>query len=99
MSKNKKMVEAIVEDMKKYASGDYFIWNGELFPIDENEFSKVDGCTIHKKVSVMKSTCFISCQTVQCFLKVMLKSLLLATTSTIFTILIMLSIVTKNRRV
>ena len=49
MSKNKKMVEAIVEDMKKYASGDYFLHNGELFPIDENEFSKVDGCTIHKK--------------------------------------------------
>ena len=49
MSKNKKMVQAIVETMKKYASGDYFIWNGELFPIDENEFSKVEGCTIQQE--------------------------------------------------
>ena len=49
MSKSEKMVQAIVEDMKKYASGDYFIYNGELFPVDENEFSKLEGCTIQKK--------------------------------------------------
>ena len=49
MSKNEKMVQAIVEDMKKYASGNYFIYDGELFPIDEKEFCSVDGCTIRKE--------------------------------------------------
>ena len=49
MSKNKKMVQAIVEDMKKYASGDYFIYNGELYPIDTAEFCKKDGCTIRQE--------------------------------------------------
>ena len=49
MSKNKKMVQAIVEDMEKYASGDYFIYNGELFPVDKDEFCKLDGCTIHRE--------------------------------------------------
>ena len=49
MSKNKKMVKAIVEDMEKYASGDFFIYNGELFPIDENEFCKNEGCTIQQE--------------------------------------------------
>ena len=49
MSKNEKMVQAIVEDMKKYASGDFFIYNGELFPIDENEFCKNEGCTIQQE--------------------------------------------------
>ena len=49
MSKNEKMVKAIVENMKKYASGDFFVWNGELFPIDERDFSEIPGCTIQKK--------------------------------------------------
>lgn len=48
-NKNSKHVQAIVADMEKYASGNYFIYDGELFPIDENEFSKVDGCTIRKE--------------------------------------------------
>ena len=49
MSKNEKMVQAIVEDMEKYASGDYFLYNGELFPIDTDDFCKLDGCTIQKE--------------------------------------------------
>ena len=49
INKNLEHVNGIVKTMEKYASNDYFIWNGELFPIDENEFSKVDGCTIHKE--------------------------------------------------
>ena len=53
MSKNKKMVEAIVEDMKKYASGDYFIWNGDLYPIDTDEFCKKDGCLYREGVYIM----------------------------------------------
>ena len=53
MDKNEKTVQAIVEDMKKYASGDYFIWDGELFPIDENDFCKLDGCLYHEGVYIM----------------------------------------------
>ena len=49
MSKNGKMVKAIVENMKKYASGDYFIYDGELFPVDTDDFCKKEGCTIHKE--------------------------------------------------
>ena len=48
-NENLKHVQNIVKDMEKYASGDYFIYDGELFPIDENEFSKVDGCTIQQE--------------------------------------------------
>ena len=49
MMNSKKTVQAIVEDMKKYASGRYFIWNGELFPIDERDFSEIPGCTIQQE--------------------------------------------------
>ena len=49
MNKNEKMVQAIVEDMKKYASGEYFLHNGKLFPIDTDEFCKLDGCTIRQE--------------------------------------------------
>ena len=49
MTNNKKTVQAIVENMEKYASGDYFLWNGELFPIDERDFSKIPGCTIQQE--------------------------------------------------
>ena len=49
MTDNEKTVQAIVEDMKKYASGDYFIWNGGLFPVDKDEFCKLDGCTIRQE--------------------------------------------------
>ena len=48
-NENLKHVQNIVKDMEKYASGDYFIYNGELFPIDENEFCKNEGCTIHQE--------------------------------------------------
>ena len=52
-NENLKHVQAIVETMKKYASGDYFIWNGELFPIDKDEFCKKEGCLYHKGVYIM----------------------------------------------
>ena len=48
-NENLKHVQAIVETMKKYASGDYFIYNGELFPIDERDFSEIPGCTIQQE--------------------------------------------------
>ena len=49
MNNNEKTVQAMVEAMEQYASGDYFIHNGELFPIDRDEFAKVDGCTIQQE--------------------------------------------------
>ena len=49
MSKSEKMVQAIVEDMKKYASGGYFMYDGDLYPIDTDEFCKKEGCTIRQE--------------------------------------------------
>ena len=49
MDKNLEHVNEIVKTMEKYASGDYFIWNGELFPVDKDEFCKLDGCTIQQE--------------------------------------------------
>ena len=49
MNNNEKTVQAMVEAMEQYASGDYFIHNGELFPIDESDFCKEEGCTIQQE--------------------------------------------------
>ena len=48
-NENLKHVQTIVETMRKYASGEYFLHNGELFPIDERDFSEIPGCKIQKK--------------------------------------------------
>ena len=48
-NENLKHVQNIVKDMEKYASGDYFIYNGELFPIGERAFSEIPGCTIQQE--------------------------------------------------
>ena len=53
MDKNLEHVQNIVKDMEKYASGDYFLHNGELFPIDKDEFCKKNGCLYHKGVYIM----------------------------------------------
>ena len=53
MSKSKKMVQTIVETMEKYASGDFFIYNGELYPIDKDEFQLIDGCSVDDDVYIM----------------------------------------------
>ena len=44
MNKNQEQCKCIADDLEKVASGDYFIWNGELFPIDTDDFSEVKGC-------------------------------------------------------
>ena len=51
MSKNEnmEMVQGIVEDLEMYASGDYFLHNGELFPIDIWDFSSKVDCEIRKE--------------------------------------------------
>ena len=46
---NLEKVKAMVKTMEQYASGDFFIWNGDLFPIDERDFCEVDGCTIQRE--------------------------------------------------
>ena len=38
MDKNLEYVNEIVNTMEKYTSGDYFIYNGKLFTIDERDF-------------------------------------------------------------
>ena len=58
MDKNLEYVNEIVKTMEKYASGDYFIWNGDLFPTDERDFANVPGCTIQKKMFWVRFICF-----------------------------------------
>ena len=53
MDKNLEHVNEIVKTMEKYASGDFFIYNGELFPIDKDEFCKLDGCLYREGVYTM----------------------------------------------
>ena len=53
MDKNLERVNEIVKTMEKYASGDYFIYNGELFPVDKEEFAKKDGCLYREGVYIM----------------------------------------------
>ena len=48
-NENLKHVQAIVKTMEKYASGDFFIYNGELFPTDERDFGDIPGCTIRNE--------------------------------------------------
>ena len=42
--KNYKHCKAIADNLEKVASGDYFMYDGELFPIDTEDFSDVKGC-------------------------------------------------------
>ena len=36
--------KAIADNLEQVASGDYFMYDGELFPIDTDDFSEVKGC-------------------------------------------------------
>ena len=53
MDKNLEHVQNIVKDMADFASGSYFIYNGELFPIDRDEFAKEEGCLYRGGVYTM----------------------------------------------
>ena len=44
MDKNLEYVKEIADNLEQVASGDFFIYNGELFPIDTDDFSEVKGC-------------------------------------------------------
>ena len=45
-NENLKHVQNIVVDLENYASGNYFLHNGELYPIDKDEFQLIAGCSI-----------------------------------------------------
>lgn len=42
--KNYERCKAIAEGLEKVASGDYFMYDGELYPIDTEDFPEVKGC-------------------------------------------------------
>ena len=42
--KNYEYCKAIADNLEKVASDDYFMYDGELFPIDTEDFSEVKGC-------------------------------------------------------
>ena len=42
--KNYEYCKAIADDLEKVASGDYFMHEGKLFPLDTDDFSEVKGC-------------------------------------------------------
>ena len=44
MDKNLEHVKEIADNLEKVASGDYFMYDGDLYPIDTDDFSEVKGC-------------------------------------------------------
>ena len=53
MNKNLEHVQNIVKDMADFASGNYFIYNRDLFPIDRDEFAKEKGCLYREGIYIM----------------------------------------------
>ena len=53
MDKNFEHVQNIVKDMEDFASGNFFLHDGELFPIDESDFCKLAGCLYREGVYIM----------------------------------------------
>ena len=53
MDKNLEHVQNIVKDIADFASGSYFIYDGDLFPIDRDEFAKEKGCSYREGVYIM----------------------------------------------
>lgn len=51
-NENLKMVQGIVDELEMYASGDYFLHNGNLFPIDIWDFSSKVDCEIRKEATL-----------------------------------------------
>ena len=46
-NENMELVQNIVIELEKYASGCYFLHDGELFPIDYNDFNACGGPNIY----------------------------------------------------
>ena len=53
MDKNLEYVKEIADNLEKVASGDYFIWNGNLYPIDTDDFSETEGCRYDNDMYIM----------------------------------------------
>ena len=49
---NMEHCKAIAEELEKVASGDYFLYDGELFPIDTDDFDEVEGCRYDKESDI-----------------------------------------------
>lgn len=49
-NENMEMVQGIVDELEMYASGNYFLHHGELFPIDKDEFASIEGCSYNEEV-------------------------------------------------
>ena len=47
--KNYEHCQAIAKSLEQVASGDFFMYDGELFPIDRDEFAKENGCKIRQE--------------------------------------------------
>ena len=43
-NENYEHCKAIAEELEQVASGDYFMYDGDLYPIDTDDFSEVKGC-------------------------------------------------------
>ena len=41
---NYERCKVIAENLEQVASGDYFMYDGDLYPIDTEEFSNINGC-------------------------------------------------------
>ena len=52
-NENMEMVQNIVDDLEMYASGDYFLHHGELFPIDYDDFNTIEGCSYNEEVYIL----------------------------------------------
>ena len=52
MDKNLEYIKEIADDLEKVASGDYFMYDGGLYPIDTDDFSGVNGCYYDEEDSI-----------------------------------------------
>ena len=52
-NENMEMVQGIVDELEKYASGGYFLHDGELFPIDYEDFNAIEGCSYDEEVYIL----------------------------------------------
>ena len=49
-NENMEHCKAIADNLEKVASGDYFMYDGELFPIDYGDFNTIEGCSYNEEV-------------------------------------------------
>ena len=52
-NENMEMVQGIVDDLEMYASGCYFLHDGELIPIDYDAFNAIAACSYNEELSIL----------------------------------------------